>query len=212
MEIKRQPFDEEIENSLAAGCDDPARQIERQSLGRLRYLSSFDSVSFTNHLRSTARYSLNLAESLGLDQREKENIWYAASVHDIGKAGISQEILHRSGGLEPSEFEIVRGHTILGHDILSGVDGEIYQTAADVALSHHERWDGEGYPNGIKGEKISLAARIISIADVYDCITAGRPYRVAQTHLEARKELERCAGTQFEPELVSIFLGKVLAE
>ena len=198
-----------VEAAFAAADPDPFRDLERQSIARIRFTVCLKSSRLSEHLETTAKLSLKLAEALGLGAREKEKIWYAASVHDIGKIGIDPLILDKQGGLTRPEFTEIQSHTVLGHRILAGIGGDIYETCAEVALSHHERWDGGGYPNGTKGEQIPLPARIVSIADVYDCITAGRPYRAAETDEIAIAELKKCAGTQFDPELVDLFINKV---
>lgn len=190
----------------------PAGLLERQSLQALRSLACLGDDEFCRHLGNTARLSLVLATAAGLDRADREKVWYAASLHDIGKIGVDRSILSKSGLLESSEVEEVRTHTILGHGILSAVEGELFQSAARVALSHHERWDGRGYPHGLSGEGIPFEARLVAIADVYDCVTSGRPYSPARTPAEAADELERHAGTQFDPELVALFLEKALAD
>ncbi len=202
-------FRNRIGLEFASADPDPIRDIERQSIARIRFTACYSLPDLDKHLNSTAQLALEMAEALGLSSREKENVWFAGSVHDVGKIGINQAILRKTGSLTDPEIAEVRNHTLLGHNIFSGVDGDIYRACADVALSHHERWDGGGYPHGIGGDRISLASRIVSIADVYDCITAGRPYQHAQTSREAITELRDCAGTQFDPELVKLFASKV---
>ena len=121
--------------------------------------------------------------------------------------GIAREILAKPGELDGQQTREVRTHTVLGHRLLGGVDHELFRLCAEVALFHHERWDGKGYPEGIGGERIPLSVRIVTIADVYDCMTAGRPYRGPRSPVEALAELESHAGTQFDPELVPLFLS-----
>tara|TARA_R100000027_G_scaffold38198_2_gene28187 strand:- start:17425 stop:18060 length:636 start_codon:yes stop_codon:yes gene_type:complete len=205
--VNEQPHPVEI--AFAEADPDPFRNLERITLTRLRYTVCYQTTGLSKHLENTARFALKLATHLNFSPREQETIWFAASVHDIGKIGISPIILQKEGSLTDQEFSEIQSHTINGHKILDGIEGSIYPTCADVALSHHERWDGGGYPNGIKGEEISLAARIVSIADVYDCITLGRPYRPSQSHEIAAAELRKCAGDQFDPDLIEPFLTAV---
>ncbi|MGE9289809.1 MAG: HD-GYP domain-containing protein [Puniceicoccales bacterium] len=202
-------FAHPAESALASATPDPLRDLERQSLARIRYLACYHSMGLDKHLETTAELSLLIAEELDLPPLEKENIWYAGSLHDIGKISIHPRILQKEDRLTEEEYIEIQNHTIFGHQILSGLGRELYAICAEVALSHHERWDGEGYPNKIRGEEISLATRIVSIADVYDCITAGRPYRSCEPKEEALQELQNCAGSQFDPHLVEIFVEKM---
>jgi putative two-component system response regulator len=187
-------------------------RMERDSLHALRELACLDDPALAAHLRSTARLSLALARAAGVDDGTAERVWYGASLHDIGKIGVAHSILAKVEELDEMEIEEVRNHTVLGHGILSRVDGPLYRVAARIALSHHERWDGHGYPHGIAGADIPLEVRIVTIADVYDCVTAGRPYRPPIGREEAAAELREHAGTQFDPELVPLFLREVLPD
>ncbi|MET3873322.1 HD-GYP domain-containing protein [Puniceicoccus vermicola] len=206
-------FAEEIEDpeeaAFAAASPDPLRDLERKTLARIRFSVCFQDAYLGRHLRASAVISLRIAKALGLKPKEQENLWYAASVHDIGKIGINPLILKKEGNLTETEFSEIQSHTILGHQMLQGIDSELYRTCADVALCHHERWDGGGYPNGKKGTQISLFSRIVSIADVYECITSGRHYREAKSEKEAIQELQTCAGSQFDPELIELFTTQV---
>lgn len=203
-------FTHEIEKAFASLDPDPVRDLERKSLSRIRYLACCQAADLEAHLEATGHLALELATALGLSERERENVWYAASLHDIGKLGVNAKILEKKEVLTDFEFTEIRGHTLLGHRILSGLGGEISEVSADVALCHHERWDGTGYPNGIGAEDISLASRIVALADVYDCITSGRPYQPPRARTLAIEELIKCSGSQFDPELVEVFTSKVL--
>ncbi len=185
-------------------------RIERQSLRALHTLCSLGDASFALHLERTADLARSLAEAAGLDKRTAERVWFGGLVHDIGKAGIDPMVLGKTDPLDHGETEMVRGHTAFGQGVLARVDSDLYRTAAEVALSHHERWDGGGYPEGLAGEDIPLSARIVAIADVFDCITSGRPYSPARSFAEAEEELRLNAGSQFDPHLVELFLSKVL--
>ncbi len=205
MDTVEEFFPPAFEEELAGpGCG-ASEKLARASLRSIRALACMGSPDFALHLAKTAAESLALARVLGLDRREREAVWWAASLHDIGKVGIAHEILSKPGELDGEEIREVRAHTVLGHRLLSGVDHELFRLSAEVALFHHERWDGGGYPEGIGGERIPLAVRIVTIADVYDCMTAGRPYRGPRPPAEALAELEAHAGTQFDPALVPHF-------
>jgi len=129
-------------------------------------------------------------------------------LHDIGKIAIDEAILNKPGKLTEDEWEIIKKHPEIGARIISSSDE--YAVIADDILSHHERWDGKGYPRGISGKNITLRARMIAIIDAYDAMISDRPYRKAMSQKEALEELNRCAGTQFDPELVEVFIKKVI--
>ena len=130
----------------------------------------------------------------------------AAPLHDVGKIGISDTILLKPGKLTPEEFEAMKAHTSIGGRILGESDFRILQTATEIALTHHERWDGTGYPTGLRGEQIPISGRIVSVADAFDAMTHVRPYKRAFPVARAIVEIERCSGTQFDPRVVAAFL------
>ncbi len=127
-------------------------------------------------------------------------------MHDFGKLLIPKEILEKPGSLTPGEREIMCQHTVYGHDILSNSKGEIISMARDIAYEHHERWDGKGYPRGIKGYDISIYAQIVSVVDVYDALTSKRAYKEAWDRNEAKREIISQRGTQFSPRIVDAFI------
>lgn len=129
-------------------------------------------------------------------------------MHDIGKITIPGELLCKPAKLTEEEFEIVKQHPVIGYRILKGLDR--YSQHAKALLYHHERWDGTGYPMGLKGERIPVFSRVIAIADAYETMTSGRPYSVIRTREDAIEELRNNAGTQFDPRLVEVFIEKVL--
>jgi HD-GYP domain-containing protein (c-di-GMP phosphodiesterase class II) len=141
---------------------------------------------------------------MDFDKEDINQIRIAGLMHDIGKIGIEEKILNKPNKLNQEErYELIR-HVEIGYRILSSVNE--FSEIANHVLEHHERWDGSGYPKGLKGEEISLQARIIAIADSFDAMTTDRPYRGALNEQEAIKELKRCSGTQFDPEIVKIFI------
>ena len=145
-----------------------------------------------------------LSQIIGLDEDRIQKLLLFARFHDIGKAEIPDYILHKPGSLTEDEFKIMMSHSKKGHDIANAIGG-----ISEWILLHHEWWDGTGYPLGLKGEEIPLPCRIMAIVDSYDAITNERPYQKAKTHEEAVHELQRCAGTQFDPELVEKFIQLV---
>jgi putative nucleotidyltransferase with HDIG domain len=159
--------------------------------------------SLYRHSQKTFALTLSILRLLNLSEAEQTTVAIGAFLHDIGKLAIDEALLNKSEALTPQEYAIIQCHTIYGADILTR-----YVWLPDVALlayHHHERWDGEGYPARLAGEAIPLGARIIAIADAFDAMTSDRSYQRRRSPCEALEELERCAGTQFDPTLVQLF-------
>ena len=161
-----------------------------------------------HHSRRVSLYCEKLSEEVGLDKNSIKDVKTAGLMHDIGKIGIDERILNKKTTLNKSEWNAVKKHSEIGYRILSSIN-ELSRVAEHV-LEHHERWDGKGYPKGLKGEEISIEARIVNIADTFDAMTGPRPYKEPLTEQEAIQELIDNKGTQFDPELVDIFIKKVL--
>jgi diguanylate cyclase (GGDEF)-like protein/putative nucleotidyltransferase with HDIG domain len=157
------------------------------------------------HSEAVTAYAVALARRLGLSESELENVRAAALLHDIGKIGMPDAILKKPGALEQGEWEVVESHTEVGSHILE----KIQQLKAIIpgVRHHHERFDGMGYPTGLQGAQIPLTARIIALADSFDAMVSDRSYRKAMSKQQAMEEIERCAGTQFDPQLVKLFIG-----
>lgn len=147
-----------------------------------------------------------LARELGLDDDQCELILRASPMHDIGKIAIPDDVLLKPGILNTQEWETMKTHSEVGAEILSGYETELMQTAAEIARTHHERWDGKGYPDGLKGEEIPLYTRIVSVCDVFDALTSERPYKKAWSVKEAMDYLNAHSGTQFDPAVVDAFV------
>jgi HD-GYP domain-containing protein (c-di-GMP phosphodiesterase class II) len=156
------------------------------------------------HSQRVVAYALAIGHALGLESRELAALKVGALLHDIGKVGIADAILHKPGKLSAIEWEEMRRHPEIGYQLTSRIP--FLDTASPVVRHHHERWDGTGYPARLRGEDIPLAARIFAIADSYDALVSDRPYRPGRTHQDAIEEISRCAGTQFDPHIVEIFL------
>ena len=166
-------------------------------------LDAKDQYTHGHSLRVTL-YSLILATELGLDKTMLEEIETAGLLHDIGKVGIPQRILCKPGKLTDEEFEIMKSHPEQGEQIVKKI--KKLGIISNWLKAHHERWDGKGYPQGLKGEEIPISARIITLADTYDAMTSTRSYRQALSHETAIAEIERCAGSQFDPKLAELFI------
>jgi len=159
------------------------------------------------HSLRVGEYSGKIAQALGLGSKELDKVKRSAYLHDIGKVMVAPEILNKPGKLTEEEREMVQQHGEIGYQILKSL--EEYQELAETVLYHHERWDGAGYPQGLKKEEIPLGARIICVADAYEAMTANRPYREARSKEAAIEELRRCAGSQFDPEIVRVFIQEI---
>jgi CHASE2 domain-containing sensor protein len=158
------------------------------------------------HISRMSRLCHGLALAVGMDAGEAERLRHASAMHDIGKIGIPDRILQKPGPFEPAEREVMKTHTTVGAHILGGSAAPLIQMAETIALTHHERWDGSGYPHGLAGEAIPLVGRIASICDVFDALISERPYKHAWTVDEALAEIARQSGRQFDPALVEPFL------
>jgi putative nucleotidyltransferase with HDIG domain len=155
------------------------------------------------HSKRVALYSHKLAEKLAISDKEMLDIERGALLHDVGKIGVSDTILLKPGKLTPQEWQEMRRHADYGYQIIKNID--FLGNARKLVWQHHERWDGKGYPKGLAGKDIYIGARIFAIIDTYDAITSDRPYRKAQSHQVACAEIEKMAGTQFDPEIVKIW-------
>ncbi len=173
---------------------------------RLRLTCEAHDDALVGHLDRVALYACELATALQLDPADIAQLRIAAPLHDIGKVALPLELLNKPGRLTNSEMEIVKSHTTIGYRILGGSKWPVVQLAADIAHSHHENWDGSGYPRALAGEKIHRLARIVAIADVYDALRSPRTYKPAWTLEQAIEELKRQRGIKFDPLLLDTFL------
>jgi putative nucleotidyltransferase with HDIG domain len=156
------------------------------------------------HSKRVTAYTMAIANRMGIPKDQIETIARGAFLHDIGKMAIPDNILNKPGKLTPDEVVIMREHCYLGYKLVQKIP--VLKEAAEIVYSHQERFDGTGYPRGLKAEEIPLGARIFSVADTLDAITSDRPYRPRQSMQAARNEIQRCSGSQFDPEVVSVFL------
>jgi putative two-component system response regulator len=161
------------------------------------------------HVTRISHFSRVLARKAGLDAAEAELISIASSMHDVGKIGIPDSILLKPGPLTPAEREIMQTHAEIGADILDGPASDTLVMAREIALTHHERWDGTGYPKGLAGDAIPIAGRITAVVDVFDALTSVRPYKRAWSIEDSVALVRDSAGTHFDPRLVSLFLASL---
>lgn len=159
-----------------------------------------------NHVIRMSQFSYLLSQKMGFPTKQCELILNASPMHDIGKIGIPDKILLKPGKLDHEEWEIMKTHVIKGVEILSGNDSELIRTARNIAWHHHEKWDGSGYPEGLKGEGISIEGRVVAVADVFDALTSERPYKKAWEVEEALDFMKEQKGKHFQPELIDAFL------
>jgi len=184
------------------------RAREQETIMLLCRASEYRDPETGAHIQRMAHYSCLIAAELGLSSEEQEHILNAAPMHDIGKVGTPDHILLKPGRLDPGEMEIMRQHAVIGYNILKSSEASMLRLAAEIAYSHHERYDGSGYPNGLKGAAIPLVGRIVAVADVFDALTSVRPYKTAWTLDEARAFLQENSGSHFDPQCVDALLRR----
>jgi putative two-component system response regulator len=182
-------------------------QAKQEILELLARTSEYRDDDTGRHTQRVGKLAYRVAAAMGLASSEADLIWQASPLHDIGKIGIPDHVLLKPGRFTPEEFEHMKQHTTIGASILEGSSFPVLQLAGTIAASHHEKWDGSGYPNGLRGEQIPLAGRIVAIADFYDALTHERPYKRAWTREEALAEIERQRGAHFDPAVVDAFLS-----
>ena len=183
------------------------REREKETLLRLARAGEFRDEETGYHLIRMSRYSRLIANALGLDRDEAETVELAAPLHDIGKIGIPDQILLKPAKLDAAEWQVMRRHPVIGHEILKGSASKYVRMGALIALGHHEKYDGSGYPNGLVGDHIPLCARIVAVADVYDALTSVRPYKPAWSTENALEYVSSQAGKHFDPRLVEAFIA-----
>jgi putative two-component system response regulator len=159
------------------------------------------------HIKRMSHYAAAIARQMGLKSKAVETLLYAAPMHDIGKIGIPDCILLKPDKLDGREWEIMKSHTTIGAEILAGSNVDMVKMGRVIALTHHEKWDGSGYPQGLKGRKTPLIGRIVSIADVFDALTSKRPYKEAFSVEKSNRIISEGRGSYFDPEVVDAFFS-----
>jgi len=198
----------ELEQKVRERTRELAR-AQQDIVDRLTQAVEFRDHETGGHTRRVGRLSARLATRLGLTRREVDLIRIAAPLHDIGKIAIPDRILHKVGSLSDEEFEHMKGHAESGARLLGQGTTEVLRFAEVIARSHHERWDGGGYPAGLIGEEIPMAARIVSVADFYDALASDRPYRGRWPRHNILAEIDREAGTRFDPRVAECFVEMI---
>ena len=193
---------------------DELKEAHLETIHRLSVAAEYRDEDTAMHLKRMSNYSALIARRMGLSDKEANLILYASPMHDVGKIGIPDDILFKQGRLTAEEFEIMKTHAEIGARILAGSKAEVIQMAERIAMSHHEKWNGSGYPNGLKGEDIPLVGRITAIADVFDALTTRRPYKPAFPNEKAYSIIREEKGSHFDPHVVEVFfrnLGEIVA-
>ncbi|MBF0632630.1 MAG: response regulator [Magnetococcales bacterium] len=181
-------------------------ETQREIINRLGQAAEFRDEETGDHIQRMSQYSFLLARAYGMNQEEAILLKHAASMHDLGKIGIPDHILLKPARLTEAEFNIMKRHTKIGEKIIGNKDIKLLEFARIIAKTHHEKWNGTGYPRGLSGNQIPIEGRIVSIADVFDALTSERPYKKAWTKQEALDEIKKNRGIQFDPDLVDLFL------
>ncbi len=191
----------------SAQAERKAYHAQLETIERLVLAAEYKDEDTALHIKRMSRYSSLLAIKLGLRPQECETILNASPMHDVGKIGIPDTILLKPAKLDTDEWEIMKQHTVMGARILGGSVSELLQAGEIIAISHHEKWDGSGYPNGLSGENIPLHGRIVAIADVFDALTSKRPYKDAFSNEKALEIMREGRGKHFDPTMLDLFLN-----
>lgn len=198
---------ENLANEVTAATQ-KLQDREEEIILRLALAVEYRDNDTGEHTLRVAKYSRIIAEELGLPPRLCRDIYLASPLHDVGKVGIPDRILLKPGRLDADELATIKTHAAIGGRILADSHCELIQLAAIIAGAHHERWDGSGYPDGLKQQEIPLAARIVTVADVFDALTSKRPYKEPMPLQGAREYLEKQSGCEFDPSCVEAFLAR----
>ena len=202
-----------LRDNLRGGQKESAQQIiedeQTAIVQRLTRLSGYRDEETGNHMRRMAHISRLIAQELGIDRRYCEMLLLAAPMHDIGKVGIPDHILLKPGPLDRAEWNIMQTHARIGYDLLKGGQSELLRMGAEISLTHHEKYSGEGYPNGFSGETIPLSGRIVATADVFDALVNPRHYKKAWTLGDAINYMRNERGRHFDPGCVTALLRRI---
>ena len=182
-------------------------ETQKDVIHRLGRAAEYRDNDTGTHILRMSHYSVILGRAAGLSEEECQLLQQAMPMHDIGKIGIPDDILLKPAGLTNEEWEVMKRHTVIGAEILSGSQSPLLQMAEQIALTHHERWDGTGYPNKLSGEDIPLVGRICAVCDIFDALTSARPYKDAWPVEDALNHLQELRGNHLDPNLIDLFEG-----
>ncbi len=188
------------------------RDLDKAHVETIHHLAAaaeYKDEDTADHIQRMSAYSAVIAQGLGLDRDEVELIRISSPMHDVGKIGIPDNILLKPGKLDPEEWEIIKTHTSIGGRILGAGASDYMNMGTIVALSHHEKWDGSGYPSGLSGEDIPLPGRICAVADVFDALVSKRPYKEAFPTEKALAIMRQGRGAHFDPQVLDVFLERI---
>jgi putative two-component system response regulator len=206
-------YRKELESEVTRRTEELKQALERikaaslETIYRLSMASEYKDKDTGAHIKRMSRYSAAVTRRMGLTESTIETILYAAPMHDLGKIGIPDLILLKPAKLDPVEWEIMKQHTVIGAKILKGSDAEFIRLGETIAISHHEKWDGSGYPNSLKGIEIPIAGRITAIADVFDALTSKRPYKEPFSVEKSLAIIREGRGSHFDPDVVDAFFS-----
>jgi putative two-component system response regulator len=213
LELENRAYQQHLEKMVAERTAELKQAIGKIKLAsldtihRLARAAEYKDEDTGAHIQRMSQYSAVIARKMGLGDSEVENILYAAPMHDVGKIGIPDHILLKAGSLDADEWEVMKKHTVIGAEILQGSDAEFIRRAEVIALTHHEKWDGSGYPRGLRGPEIPLAGRIVAIADVFDALTSKRPYKTPYSVDKSLNIIRESSGTHFDPDVADAFFA-----
>ncbi len=208
LELDRDRYEERLEREVWERTAE-IRATQEQIIVRLVTASGCRDEETGEHIRRMGEYAAVLARASGWNEAEVEVIRLAAPMHDVGKMGVPDAILRKPGKLTDGEFEQMKEHTCIGARILEGSGIAMLDLAREIALHHHEKWDGSGYPDGLSGEAIPLSARIVAVCDVYDALVSDRVYRRAMTEAQALAIMTEGQGSHFDPRIFDLFLEQL---
>jgi len=213
LELENRAYQQHLEELVSEKTKELREALDRIKLAsldtiyRLARAAEYRDADTGAHIERIGRFSAAIARQLNLENSEVENMLYAAPMHDVGKIAVPDRILLKSSSLDSDEWEIMRRHTTIGAEILHGSDAEFIRLAEVIALTHHEKWDGSGYPRGLTGSQIPLAGRIVAIADVFDALTSARPYKEPFSVTASLDIVRKERGVHFDPDVIDAFFA-----
>ncbi|MEN8303142.1 MAG: HD domain-containing phosphohydrolase [Campylobacterota bacterium] len=208
LKLQMKDFNEKLKDEVSKATKELVDR-EHEALQVISRLAEYRDPETGSHISRVAYYSELLAKEYGLSEKEQDILIFASPLHDIGKVGIRDNVLLKPGKLDADEFDLMKTHSSIGSDILKNSQNPYLKAGAIISSTHHEKYDGSGYPAGIKGEDIHIYGRITALADVFDALTSERPYKKAWSFEETIEFLKNQSGKHFDPLLVELFVNKI---